>query len=380
MSGANLQSLQALVEFRNSLPMLSKVAENEIQEMVLSARYCVQEAEQILSECRADLWAAMDTLRNTEEPGYAERAAVEDARQAVAQASAYLSEVQAAYISFQSVASTMSSHLTGHFGNAQGFLDERIEAAKLYQSLSVSDFVRAPANNSPAQAGHPIPTAPTSPLGEHADVEGSPPHRPSTSVLPNNDSTEASRSNITEPKSTLGAEGDVVTSPLHGASVSALPVLPNGMKWVEIDKINRDGVDGVPENLEFRKVSKEDMREMLETFENKLLPVLSENKDISADELSTIDKQNAAEGSSSSLRLCHDSMIGSSNISDVIVLHSKPSSNAHKDHPAASTPAFESGRKARLEGLDQNNNPYRNLAGREGRSEYLGSRMAIGSR
>ena len=334
--------------------------------MILSARQSVQKAEQALSECQDDLWDAVDTLRNTEEPGYAERAAVADARQAVAQASTYLSEVQAAYTSFQSVASTLSNHLTGHFGNAQGFLDERIEAAKLYQRLSVSDFVGTSANNSPAQASRSIPAAPARPLGKNADVARSPLHRPSTSALPDNDSAEASRSNTADPKSTLEAKDDVVTSPLRGTSTSTLPALPNGMEWVEIDKINRGGVDGVPENLEFRKVSKEDMREMLETFENKLLPVLSENKDVSANELVTIDKQNVTEDSSSSLRLCHDSMIGSSNISDVIVLHSKPLSNAHKDHPASSTPAFELGRKARLEGKDQGSNPYRNLVGREG--------------
>ena len=347
--------------------MFSKAAINEVQEMVLFARRRVQDAEQTLSECRHDLWEAVDTLRNTEEPGYAERAAVEDARQAVAQASAYLADVQVAYISFQSVANTLSSHLTGHFGNAQIFLDERIEAAKLYRSLSVTNFVSAPANSSPAQTSRSIPHAQAArPLGKNADAAGSPLNKPSTSALPDNGSAEAERLNIANPKGALVAEDGALTSPLRGTSTSKLPALPNGMKWVEIDKINRNGVDGVPDNLEFRKVSKENMREMLETFENELLPILSENKDVSTDQLSATDKQNAAEGSSGSLRLCHDSMIGSSNISDVIVLHSKPYSTARDEHPAASTPAFESGRKARLEGLDQNSNPYRNLVGREG--------------
>ena len=325
MLGANLQSLQALVEFRNTLPTLSDTAINEVQEMVLSARRNIQDAEQTLSECRAYLWKAEDMLQNTEEPGYKEYSDVEEARTEVAQAETYFSEVQAAYTSFQSIASALSSRLTTHFANAQNFLGERIEAAKFYQSLSISDFVETSANNS---------------------------------------STQVSRSTTTASARTSGDNDRVVASPLRGSS--ALPVLPNGMEWVEIDEIKWDGADGVPENLEFRKVPKEDMREMLETFENKLLPVLSENRDVSADELLKTDKENSTEDSFSSLRLCHDSMIGSSTISDVIVLHSKPLPTSSKDHPAANTPAFESGRKARLEGKDQNSNPYRDLAGREG--------------
>lgn len=366
MSGANLQSLQALVEFRAALPTLSEAAINELQEVVLAAQGSIQDAEQALSECRAALWRAEDTLRNTEEPGYEEYSDVENARTEVAQAEAYFSEVQGAYISFHSIVSTLSSGLIGHFANAQGFLDERIEAVKLYESLSVSDFVGTAVSNSPAQAGRSIHAAPARPLGENADVAESPLHRPSTSAIPDNGSAEVRHPSIVESTSTLGTEDDIATSPLRGTATSVLPALPNGLEWVEIDKINWDGVDGIPGNLEFRKVSKENMKEMLETFENKLLPALSENKDISAHELTIIDKQNAAEDSSSSLRLCHDSMIGSSNISDVIVLHSKPLSTVGNDHPAASTPAFESGRKARLKGLDQNSNPYRNLVGREG--------------
>lgn len=327
MSGANLQSLQALIEFRDSLPMLSEAAINEVQEMILSTQRSIEDAGQTLSECREDLWEAEHSLQNTEEPGYAEYSAVEDASIEVAQAEAYFSEIQAAYNSFQSLVSALSNRFTVHFANAQNFLDERIEAAKIYQSLSVSDFAGTSANNSPAQANHSTTATPTR-------------------VLPNN--------------------SDVLTSPLRGASISALPVLPNGMEWVEIDKINADGLDGIPDNLEFKKVSKENMKEMLETFENQLLPILKENKDVSTNELSTLDKQNSTEDSSSSLRLCHESMIGSSKVSDVIVLHSKLSSTAHTDHPAASTPAFESGRKACIEGHDRDSNPYRNLVGREG--------------
>lgn len=326
MLGANLQSLQALVEFRNSLPMLSDTTINEVQEMVLSAQRSVQDAEQVLSECRADLWRAESTVQNTEEPGYEEYSVVEEARTKVARAESHFSEVQAAYTSFQSIAGRLSSHLATHFANAQNFLDERIEAVKSYQNLSVSDFVGTSASNNPTQAGHST-AAPTRALRNNSDISA---------------------------------------SPLRGVSVSALPILPNGMEWVEIDKIKWDGVDGVPENLEFRKVSKENMREMLETFENQLLPILNKNKEVSTNELLTLDKQNATEESSSSLRLCHDSMIGSSTVSDVIVLHSKPLPSADKNHPAANTPAFESGRKAHLEGKDQNSNPYRDLAGREG--------------
>ena len=327
LQGANLQSVQALVAFRDSLPTLSKASINEVQEMMLSTQRSVQEAQLALSECRDDLWEAEDTLQNTEEPDYAEYSAVEDARTEVAQAEAYFSEVQAVYTSFQSIARALGNRLTVHFANAQNFLDERIEAAKFYQSLSVSDFAGISAINNPTQARHSNTAAPTQPLRNNSDV---------------------------------------LASPLRGVSVSALPVLPNGMEWVEIDKINTDGIDGVPDDLEFKKVSKKNMKEMLETFENQLLPILKENKDVSINELLTLDKQNATEDSSNSLRLCHESMIGSSKVSDVIVLHAKPASTAHTDHPAANTPAFDSGRKARLEGKDQNSNPYRDLAGREG--------------
>lgn len=327
MSGANLQSLQALVAFREFLSKLSGATISEVQEMILSAQGSIENAEQTLSECREDLWRAESTLQNTEEPGYAEYSAVEGARTEVAQAKTYFSEVQAVYNSFQSIASALSNRLTVHFAHAQNFLDERIEAAKLYQNLSVSDFAGASANNNPIQASRSAVIA-------------------STQARENSD--------------------DAIASPLRGESVSALPDLPNGMEWVEIDKINTDGIDGIPDNLEFRKVSKENMKEMLETFENQLLPILKENKGVSTNELLTLDKQNAAEDSSDSLRLCHESMIGSSNVSDVIVLHPKPASTAHIDNPAANTPAFESGRKAYIEGHDRDSNPYRNLVGREG--------------
>lgn len=325
--GANLRSLQALVEFQNALPMLSNAVSDEIQEMILSANLIVQDAEQTLSKCRDDLWEAENRLQNTEKSDYEEYTHLEEARTAVARADVHLSEVQAAYISFQSIASTLNDRLTGHFANAQSFLEERIQAAKLYQALSISDTVGISTDNGPAQARRFTPTPPTG---------------------------------------ALRSDDDVVASPLRGASKSALPILSNGMEWVAIDEIEWDGVDGVPDDLEFRKVSKENMKEMLETFENELLPVLSENKDISDDELQTIDKKNASEGSSNSLRLCHDSMIGSSNTSDVIVLQTKPLSTAGKDHPAAGTPAFESGREACTKGMDCNSNPYRHLVGREG--------------
>ena len=331
LQGANLRSLQALIEFQNALPTLSNAVANEIQEMILSANRIVQEAEQTLSECRDDLREAKDRLKNAEESDYEDYTDLEEARTAAARADAHLSEVKAAYIAFQGVASTLNDKLKGHFTNAQSFLDERIQAAKLYQSLSISDAVGISADNGPAQA---------------------------------------KRSTLAAPTEYLRGDDDVIASPLREASKSALPILPNGMEWVEIDEIEWDGVDGVPDNLEFRKVSKENMREMLETFENELLPILSENKDISDNELQTIDKKNASEGNSNSLRLCHDSMIGSSNASDVIVLQARPLSTAGKDHPAdhpaASTPAFESGREARTKGMDRNSNPYRHLAGREG--------------
>lgn len=327
MSGANLQSLQTLVEFRNSLPKFSGAAINEVQEMILSAQRSLQDAQLTLSECRAELWEAESTLQNTEEPGYAEYSTVEKVRTEAAQAEAHFSDVQAAYNSFQSLASALGNRLTVHFANAQNFLDERIEAAKLYQSLVASDFAGTSVNDSPSQA---------------------------------------SGSTTSTPTGALPSNSDVLTSPLRGASVSALPVLPNGMEWVEIDKINADGIDGVPDNLEFAKVPKENMKEMLETFENQLLPILMKNKDVSTNELLTLDKQNAAEDSSRSLRLCYESMIGSNNVSDVIALHSKPASTTHTDHPAANTPAFESGRKAHIEGHDRDSNPYRNLVGREG--------------
>lgn len=376
MLGANLQSLQALVEFRNSLPMLSDTAINEVQEMVLSAHRSVQEAEEALSDCRANLWAAEDTLQDTEESGYEEYSDVEEARTEVAQAESHFSEVQAAYSSFQSIASRLSNRLTVHFANAQNFLDERIEAAKSYQALSVFDTVGISANDSAVQKprssivpstaakNHPAASTPAFESGRKAHIEGldlnSNPYR----NLAGRERAADIWDEGWQSESENNADG--VSSPLRGESTSALPALPNRMEWVEIDNISTDDVDGVPDNLGFSKVSKENMKEMLETFENQLLPILNENKDVSTNELLTLDKQNAAEDSSSSLRLCHESMIGSSTVSDVIVLHSKPASSANKNHPAANTPAFESGRKARLEGKDQNSNPYRDLAGREG--------------
>ena len=377
MSGANLQSLQALIEFRDALPTLYETAINEVEEMVQCARRAVQDAEETLSDYQADLWDAEDALQNAEEPGSREYSDVEDAQIEVAQAEAHFSEVQAVYISFQSTANAQSSRLTGHFANAQSVLDQRIQAAKHYLALSAPNAVAFSANKSSAPGrdstiatattdrGHPAASTPAFESGRRARIEGK-----DRNSNPYRQQGRDRAADIWDQGWESGAsegDDDVVASPLHESSPSALPALPNGMKWVEIDKISWDGVDGIPDNLAFRKVSKENMREMLETFEKKLLPVLNKNKDVSADELLMIDKQNAcAEGSSNSLRLCHDSMIGSSNTSDVIALHSKPLSSGHgADHPAASTPAFESGRKARIEGKDRNSNPYRHV-GREG--------------
>ena len=377
MSGANLQSLQALIEFRDALPTLCETAINEVQEMVESARRAVQDAEETLSDCQADLWDAEDAQQNAEEPDYGEYSDVEYARSAVAQAEDHLSQVQAAFMSLQSKASVQRSRLTGHFANAQSVLDQRIQAAKHYIALSAPNAVSFSVNKSSAPGrGSTVTTATTRPDHIAASTpafESGRKARLEDKDRNSNPYRQQGRDRAAEiwdqgwESGKSGGDGNAVVSPLRDASPATLPALPNGMQWVEIDKISRDGVDGIPDNLAFRKVSKENMREMLETFEKQLLPVLTENKDVSADELVMIDKQNAcAEGSSDSLRLSHDSMIGSSSTSDVIVLHSKPPSpDQGADHPAASTPAFESGRKAGMEGKDRNSNPYRQL-GREG--------------
>ena len=377
MSGANLQSLQALIEFRDALPTLYETAINEVEEMVEFARRAVQDAEETLSQCQAELWDAEDAQQNTEEPDYDEYSDVEYAQTAVAQAEAHLSQVQAAFMSLQSTASAQGSRLTGHFANAQSALDQRIQTAKHYLALSAPDAVSFSVNKGPApgrgsnvatettRPEHPAASTPAFESGRKARIEGK-----DRNSNPYRQQGRDRAAEIWDQGWEAGASennGNAVASPLRDVSLAALPVLPYGMQWVEIDKISWDGVDGIPDDLAFRKVSKENMREMLETFEKQLLPVLNENKGVSVDELVMIDRQNArAEGSSNSLRLSHDSMIGSSNTSDVIVLHSKPlSSGQGSEHPAASTPAFESGRKARVEGKDRNSNPYRQL-GREG--------------
>ena len=377
MSGANLQSLQALIEFRDALPTLYETAINEVEEMAQSARRAVQDAEETLSDCQTDLWDAEDALQNAEELGEKEYSDVEYAQIAVAKAASHCSEVQRAYISFQSTLQAQSGRLTGHFATAQSVLDQRIQAAKHYLALSAPNAVALSANKSSAPGrgstipatttgrDHPAASTPAFESGRRARIEGKDRNR-----NPYRQQGRDRAAEIWDEGWGAGAsegDNDVVASPLRDASPASLPALPNGMQWVEIDKISRDGVDGIPDNLAFRKVSKENMREMLETFEKQLLPVLNENKDVSADELLMIDKQNAcAEGSSNSLRLCHDSMIGSSSTSDVIALHSKPLSSGHgADHPAVSTPAFESGRRARIEGKDRDSNPYRHV-GREG--------------
>ena len=153
--------------------MLSNAVADEIQEMILSANRIVQDAEQTLSECRDDLWEAENRLQNTEKSDY-EEYNLEETRTAVARADAHLSEVQAAYISFHSIASTLNDRLTGHFANAQNFLDERIQAAKLYQTLSVSDTVGISADNGPAQSRRSTLTPPAGDLRSDDDVVASP--------------------------------------------------------------------------------------------------------------------------------------------------------------------------------------------------------------
>ncbi len=346
MTGVNLQSLQELLAFRDALPNLSDAAISEVQELVQSAQGNVDDAAQTLTECREQLWHEEDRLHNTEEPNRSDYSAVESIRKQVAQAEADLSEIQEAYASFQTLSNIIGNRLAVNFENAMCFLDERIEAIIQYQSISLSDHTQSPQDTSSAQAFDTITEA-----GKHTQTDG---NNVEVSSLQAAAASELPRL----------PNGEV--SPLQTAAAAELPKLPNGMKWIEIDKIQWDGVDGVPDNLEFKRVSKDDMKEMLETFERKLLPILSENEDISFDDLITIDRENASAGTSSSLMLCHDSLIGSSQASDVIVLHSRPAANSGTDHPAADKPAFESGRRARLEGIDQNRNPYRGQLGREG--------------
>ena len=334
MTSANLQSVQALLAFRDALPNLSDAAINEVQQLVQSAQSTIEEAAQALTECREQLWQEEDKLRNTEEPNRSDYSAVENLRKEVAQAETNLSEIQGAYTSFQRLSNIVGNRLAVNFENATRFLDERIEAIKQYQSISLSDHTQNSADNSLVQAVR-TPAAAQSRGATADNIVGTSPLRAASAAdhpAANTPAFESGKRARLEGmvqdsnpyRGLAGREGAANIWDQGWQSQSELPELPNGMEWVEIDKIKWNDV---PDDLEFKKVPKENMKEMLETFEYRLLPILTENKDVSVNDLMAVDKENTTEGSSSSLMLCHDSMIGSSQASDVVVLHSKPAAN-----------------------------------------------------
>ena len=370
MAGADLQSLRAVMEFRECLQWLSAGAVEEIEEMVGSAGQVVTVGERYLEQRRDALWWAEEELRSRDasgqETGANGRAVLEDARNEAARAEADVAEARAAYASFRRAVDVLARELIREISNARESLDERIEAAERYRALAPSDSGGmsgtgfAPGNRS--YTGTEVRRGGTEVSGERSPrLEGR-----GAEIAPR-EGGGAQGSGGVEVSRGAGVPAGAAGSSLRGSSVRGLPDLPNGLRWVPMGSIGWDGVDGipgVPGELEFRKASKEAIREMLETFEAEVVPMLYRNGAVSVEELSRRDQQDGRGGTSRSLLLCYDSMIGSGRQSDVIVFQST-SGGARDEHPAARIRSFQEGREARAAGWGAQANPYREV-GREG--------------
>lgn len=94
--------------------------------------------------------------------------------------------------------------------------------------------------------------------------------------------------------------------------------------------------DEVPEDLEFKDVPRDSVRTMMETFSNKLLPIVSRQGPLDREKLQAIDDERALADrfpdpfDSTRLSVAYDCMIGRDGASDVIVLDVDPRSGNPK--------------------------------------------------
>ncbi len=293
MQGANLQSLQVLIDFRETLPVIISMAESEMQEMLHHVDRAIHDSEKDLDSAYAALESIERRLRRADEPSDRLYDAVWAAREKVAQAQSRHTDIQAAGQTFAKVVDAARSRLNRVSSAGQHYLDERIKTAQTYLALSAIDS----GLGSPMSRGSSI----------------------------NQESTVSAQSRGTPGKSSISFSKRIPA--LAVAERNELPDLPRGFEWVSVDDI--DWTEA-PEELDYKKVSKDKITTMLTIFEVDLLPILSKNPNITRDELFEMDKQlgrmNSIDGvRSDSLVLCHECMIGSVRESDLIVMDIYPS-------------------------------------------------------
>lgn len=298
MRSVNLKSLQALMSFREYLPVMVSTADSEVQEMLRQVHKALYDTEATLGRAYARLSAAEDELSCEEDPSEYDYEAVWKARDKVAQIQAFLETLQTACHTFEKAMDAFYSRLTQASVAGQNFLDERIEAARVYMSHTVSDS---------------------------GDYSATLPRKSAVNV-----------SNVVAPAGVLlsasGNSNPVPELSLAKAMREELPDLPRGLEWMSVEDIDWEEA---PASLDFRKVTKAKITEMLKTFESDLLPVLAKQPNISQSELIEMDRKLNRLPSSDSVRsdsllLCHGYMIGNMRESDLIVMDENTASSGSK--------------------------------------------------
>lgn len=273
MPSAHLISIDALRTFSQAVRALGNHVSAECSEMRDVVGRHVAHARANLEIREAELAEAVENLRSIDDEDDDDfaRRAVEAAKDALRRAQRRLLETESASSRFLAVLGAEMSKLDASLVSSHQFLQARVDTAVHYTAIT----------NRSADSARVGATAP-----RHSQL-------PATNAKPLN-----------------------VPEAPPKAAMELLPSLPRKMQWVPVDEID---LESVPDDLQFKKASYDDMRTMMQTFEKTVLPALIKDESLTADGF--LGDQNSSVGVSAKIpRFAYECMLGSPGANDVIAV------------------------------------------------------------
>ena len=273
MPSAHLISIDALRTFSQAIRALGNHVSAECSEIRDVVHRHVAQARANVEAREAELAEAVENLRcidDEDDDDYARRA-VEAAQDTLRRAQRRLLETESASSRFLAVLGKEMSKLDASLTSSHQFLQARVDTAVHYTSTTnnAADGVRAGA----AAPGH----------SQFPPANAKPLNAPET-----------------PPK----------------ANMELLPSLPRKMQWVPVDEID---LESLPDDLQFKKASYDDMRTMMQTFEKTVLPALMKDASLSSDGF--LGDQHSSLGVMAKIpRFAYECMLGSPGANDVIAV------------------------------------------------------------
>lgn len=272
-----LRSLEALVSFSEKFALLDDVAFAECEQMRDDVRRHVRGFEQIVRHEEINLTIAIEAASDLGEDDDADAyvADIEEARSRLTEARNDLSVVADAAHSFSQALIVQMQIMRERFRGGKIYLQDRIDA--INQIHSVLDARHTSASSTQSTR-----------VGGLAAGE----------------------------QTLLRAERQSQTPAMNGAGLADLPGLPGNIRWVPISEID---FDSIPSDLEFKTASKQEIKSMMETFEQDVIPALHENPFLSVDDFELYHAVERDELGKSA-RFAYECLLGSFGSSDVIAL------------------------------------------------------------